>query len=179
MDIQKLSFPIGKYRPTENPGIELINAWIKDIEEFPAKLEQLTKNISFEKLEWKYRPNGWSVKQVIHHCADSHMNSIIRFKLALTEDSPVIRPYEEDKWAELFDYNADEIQNSLALLKALHRKWIILLKSLSSEQLALQFVHPEHGRKTDLAQNIGIYAWHCNHHYAHVLNGINSKGIYN
>lgn len=179
MDIEKLKFPIGKYDPNKNPDKKLLQQWIKDIEDFPAKIEQLTTGISNEKLNWKYRPNGWTVKQVIHHCADSHMNSVIRFKLALTEDTPTIRPYFEDRWAELIDSKDNEIYSSILLLKGLHNKWTSLLNDLSNEQLKLEFVHPEHGEKFNLAENIGIYAWHCNHHLAHIKNGINSNGEYN
>lgn len=179
MDIEKLKLPIGKYIPNKNPNEKTLQLWIADIENFPARLEELTKGIKNEKLNWKYRPDGWTVKQVIHHCADSHMNSIIRFKLALTEDTPIIRPYYEDRWANLIDSLTEEIDESITLLKGLHKKWTRLLKSLTTEQLEMEFVHPEDGIKVNLAENIGIYAWHCNHHLAHVKNGINSMGKYN
>lgn len=179
MDIEKLKFPIGVYTPNKSPNESMLQQWIEDIESFPTKLEKQTENASTEMLNWAYRPNGWTVKQVIHHCADSHMNSIIRFKLALTEQTPTIRPYYEDKWANLIDSQSDEIEESLTLLKGLHKKWARLLKSLTNEQLAMEFVHPEHGLKFNLAENIGLYAWHCNHHLAHIRNGINSNGKFN
>ena len=179
MNIQQLKFPIGEYISNVNPSKELINSWIKDIEDFPSKVEGLTKNISTEQLNWKYRPGGWTVKQVIHHCADSHMNSIIRFKLALTEESPTIRPYFEDRWAELVDSHDDDISDSVSLLKGLHKKWVVLLKSLNDNDLKRDFIHPEHGKRFNLADNIGVYAWHCNHHFAHMKNGLDSKGEYN
>lgn len=179
MNIKDLKFPVGEYIPNKNPDEALLQQWIIDIETFPANIEQLIKDVSVEKLNWKYRPNGWMVKQVIHHCADSHMNSIIRFKLALTEDIPTIRPYYEDRWADLDDSLTDEVNESLALLKGLHQKWVRLLKSLTKEQLAMEFIHPEQGLKFNIAENIGNYAWHCNHHLAHIKNGINSMGKYN
>ena len=179
MNLQQLKFPIGEYISNVNPSKELINSWIKDIEDFPSKVEELTKNISIEQLNWKYRPGGWTVKQVIHHCADSHMNSIIRFKLVLTEESPTIRPYFEDRWAELVDSHDDDISDSVSLLKGLHKKWVVLLKSLNDNDLKREFIHPEHGKRFNLADNIGVYAWHCNHHYAHMKNGLDSKGEYN
>ena len=179
MDIEKLKFPIGKYVPNKTPDEPLLQQWIEDIENFPTRVEQLVNEISNEKLNWKYRPNGWSVKQVIHHCADSHMNSIIRFKLALTEDTPTIRLYYEDRWANLHDSLTDEINESLILLKGLHKKWTRLLKGLGKEQLELEFIHPEHGLKFNIAENIGNYAWHCNHHLAHIEIGLNSMGKYN
>ena len=179
MDLDKLKYPIGKYTPNKAPGDQQLQQWINEIEHFPSKVEELTRGISVETLNWKYRPDGWTIKQVIHHCADSHMNSIIRFKLALTEDTPAIRPYYEDKWARLTDSLSDDIEDSLTLLKALHKKWILLLKGLSKEDLKREFIHPEYGTKINLAQNIGIYAWHCRHHLAHIRSGINSEGKYN
>ncbi len=153
--------------------------WIEDIEKFPIRVEQLVKDINVEQLNWRYRPDGWTVKQVIHHCTDSHINSLVRFKLALTEDTPVIRPYFEDRWAELEDGLTDDINASLMLLKGLHRKWGVLLKSLTSIQLSREFMHPEHGRKFNLGETIGNYAWHCNHHLQHIEIGLNSMGKYN
>jgi len=179
MNIERLKFPIGEYIPNKSPNETLLQQWIEDIELFPAKVEGLIKDIATEKLSWKYRPNGWMIKQVLHHCADSHMNSIIRFKLALTEKTPAIRPYYEDRWADLNDSLTDEINESLTLLKGLHKKWTRLLQNLTKEQLKMEFVHPENGREFNLAENIGIYSWHCNHHLAHIKNGINSKGKYN
>ena len=179
MNLQKLKFPIGEYQPNKKPSADLLEKWIREIEEFPSKLKHLTKNIQPEKLNWKYRPSGWSVKQVIHHCADSHMNSIIRFKLALTEETPTIRPYYEDRWAELIDSRDNHIEDSIKILTGLHKKWGILLRNLTKEQLDLEFIHPEHGQTFNLAETIGNYAWHCNHHLAHVKNGIESGGKYN
>ena len=179
MNIEKLKFPIGEYTPRKDPNEIIVEKWIVTIESFPVALENLLEDITIEKLNWKYRPQGWTVKQVVHHCADSHMNSLIRFKLALTEDTPAIRPYFEDKWAFLADSQKDEIDDSLLLLKGLHKKWAFLLRSLTTEQLALEFVHPENGSRINLAENIGIYAWHCEHHLAHIKNGINSLGTYN
>jgi hypothetical protein len=178
MNLLKLKFPIGKYNTTYTPSEPLIKQWIKDIEAFPETVEALTTGISNEALLWNYRPDGWNVKQVIHHCADSHMNAVIRFKLALTEDTPTIRPYFEERWAELSDTLNNDICDSIMLLKGLHKKWGTLLTRLTAEQLKLAFIHPEQGRKITLQENIGIYAWHCNHHLAHIKNGIASKGKY-
>ena len=179
MNIQKLKFPIGEYLPNKSPSSDLIKKWISEIEDFPARVEDLTAHESVEKLNWRYRPGGWKVKQVIHHCSDSHMNSFIRFKLALTEDKPIIKPYYEDRWAELIDSKDDDISYSLNLLSGLHKKWVILLKSLTDKQMRLEFIHPEHGEKFNLAETIGNYAWHCNHHLAHIKNAIDSNGKHN
>jgi len=178
MDIEQLKFPIGKYAPNKNPNSTDIEQWIREIESFPFTLEQLLEKVSIEQLNWKYRPDGWTVKQVVHHCADSHMNSIIRFKLALTEHKPTIRPYLEDKWATLPDSLQDDLSAALLLLKGLHQKWSVLLKSLTPVQLQLEFIHPESGETINLAENIGIYAWHSNHHLAHIRNGIESMGVF-
>jgi hypothetical protein len=179
MNLEKLSYPIGRYVPNKNPDQKLLEQWIKVIETFPTKVEQLLIGASIEKLNWKYRPDGWMVKQVIHHCADSHMNSIMRFKLTLTEDTPTIRPYFEDRWANLPDSKTDDVKDSLSLLKGLHSRWAWLLNSLSQEQLNLEFVHPEQGKKLNLVETIGTYAWHCEHHLAHIENGLRSEGKYN
>lgn len=178
MNLQKLKYPIGTYRSNKNPNIEELENWIRDIEHFPVTLENLVKDISDEALSYKYRPDGWTIKQVVHHCSDSHLNSIMRFKLALTEDTPRIRPYFEDRWAKLPDSLQDDVSDSLSILKGLHKKWVLLLKSLSEEQLKLEFIHPEHGQKFNLAETIGNYAWHCNHHLAHIKNALASKGKY-
>ena len=169
MNIEKLKFPIGKYTSINNPDKKVINNWIDDIERFPSRIKELVTGIQDSQLNLRYRPEGWTVKQVIHHCADSHMNSFIRFKLALTEESPTIKPYFEERWAELADAKNLDIEPSLMLLEGLHKRWVILLKSLKAEDFQKVFIHPQHGKSFTLAENIGIYAWHCNHHLAHVL----------
>lgn len=177
--LEKLKFPIGQFAKPDIINDNQISKWIDDIEGFPNKLNQLTNDLTIEQLNWKYRPEGWSIKQVVHHCADSHMNSIIRFKLALTEDTPTIRPYYESRWADLIDGNDNNIQDSLHLLKGLHAKLGKLLRNLSSENLSKEFVHPEHGKHFRLDETIGIYAWHSNHHLAHIKQAINYKGSFN
>ena len=179
MDIQELRYPIGKRIPVQNPDRHLINLWIKDIAAFPSKLEKILDGVTVEQLNYKYRPGGWTVKQVVHHCTDSHINSIVRFKLALTENIPGILPYFEDRWAKLPDSNNDDISYSLMLLKGLHKKWTVLLESLSDDQLKREYVHPEHENRLTVADTIHIYSWHCRHHYAHVVNGLESAGKYN
>lgn len=179
MDIEKLKFPIGKFQFENDFDEHKIENWINTISEFPEKVKKTTYNLSTEQLNWKYRPNGWMIKQVVHHCADSHMNSFIRFKLALTENFPTIRPYYEDRWAELVDSLDNDLSDSITLLKGLHSKWVKLLSSLNNEDLIKEFVHPEHGTKISLAENIAFYAWHCEHHLAHIHQAIKSEGKYN
>lgn len=178
MKLENLKFPIGTHQIMRNPNQELIEKWIQDIEEFPGLLEKKAHNISLDQLHWRYRPGGWTIKQVIHHCSDSHMNSFIRFKLALTETRPEIRPYEEDKWAELPDGIDDNVLDSIHLLKSLHKKWTFLLRNLSSEQLKMEFIHPSQGEIIRLDQNIGLYSWHGRHHLAHIQAALDSHGSY-
>ncbi|WP_283637205.1 YfiT family bacillithiol transferase [Aquaticitalea lipolytica] len=174
--LEKLKYPIGTFEAPKVIDDALILTWIEDIEHFPTAIAELTKNLTVQQLHWPYRPNGWNIKQVVHHCADSHMNSIIRFKLALTEDSPTIRPYYEDRWATLVDGNDNNLENTLLLLKGLHAKLGILLRSITKEQMAREFIHPEHGRRFRLDETIGIYAWHSNHHLAHIKQALHYKG---
>lgn len=178
-NLEKLKFPIGEFSPPIQIDATTITHWITSIEAFPNRLEVLVKNLSIEQRNWKYRPEGWSIKQVVHHCADSHMNSIIRFKLALTETNPNIRPYWENRWAELPDSLDNDLSSALLLLKGLHQKWVFLLKALSTQDLEREFIHPGHDRRFSLKENIGIYAWHCDHHLAHIEQAIKAKGAYN
>lgn len=177
-DLHKLKFPIGEFNSPSSIDNKTINQWIESIEKFPSRVQVLTENLSIEQKNWIYRPKGWSIKQVVHHCADSHMNSLIRFKLALTEDSPKIRPYWEDRWAELPDSLDDNLESVLLLLKGLHQKWVFLLKQLSPLDLEREFVHPEHGKRFSLKENIGVYAWHCEHHLAHIEQALGAAGRY-
>lgn len=167
LTLEKLRFPIGQFQFKAAKSESEIEAWKEVIASFPSRLKALTKGLSESQLDTPYRPEGWTVRQVVHHCADSHMNSFIRFKLALTEDHPTIRPYFEDRWAELLDGKMD-ISVSLTLLEGLHQRWTKLLNNLSSEDLKRCFVHPEHGKVISLEENLSFYAWHCNHHYAHI-----------
>lgn len=175
-DIDFLKYPIGKPDIPEHITNIEINKWISIIEKFPYKLNNLTKSLSKEQLDTRYRKNGWTIRQVIHHCADSHHNSYTRFKWTLTENKPVIKTYFEDKWAELFDSQSAPISLSINLLIALHEKWTYFLKGLSESDLKKKFVHPDGNEEVALEENIGIYAWHCEHHYAHIENLLISRG---
>lgn len=177
-ELSKLKFPIGEFEKPNEISSQHIKQWISDIEALPEAIEAVTKNLSEEELNYKYRPEGWTIKQVVHHCADSHINSIIRFKLALTEDTPTIRPYFEDRFAKLIDY-AEPIDMPLAILKGIHYKLGILLKNFSQDDLKREFVHPEHGQRFSLEETIGTYAWHSNHHLAHIKQALDYKGSFN
>ncbi|SOD14792.1 YfiT family bacillithiol transferase [Pedobacter xixiisoli] len=167
-DIENLKFPIGKFNAPDLITSEHIKTWIEAIKSFPERLIAATKDLNDEQLEKQYRPDGWTIRQVVHHCADSHINSFTRFKLALTEDKPVIKPYAEDLWAELPDADLP-IASSIKILEGIHERWTVLLESLTAADLERQFIHPENNELISLKQNIGIYAWHCNHHLAHIL----------
>lgn len=167
-ELEKLKYPIGKTNIPENIEANHVQKWIHIIEEHPAKLENLVQHLTEEQLDTPYRDGGWTVRQVIHHLYDSHHNSYTRFKWTLTEDKPTIKAYFEDRWAELFDYKTAPISLSINSLKALHAKWTYFLKGLSMQDLESTFIHPEGNETVSLKENIGIYAWHCEHHYEHI-----------
>jgi hypothetical protein len=166
-DLEKLRFPIGHF---EKPALytkEIVSGYIAIIAAFPEKLKAAVSDLDEEQLDTPYRDGGWTIRQVVHHCADSHMNSLIRFKLALTEETPIIKPYFENLWANLADSQM-AIEPSLQILEGLHQRWGFLLNSLTEEELEKSFIHPEHGKIFQLKEVIGAYAWHCDHHLAHI-----------
>jgi hypothetical protein len=173
--LEKLKYPIGKANLPDTISKSHIAKWIGILQAFPEKLEKITQNLSEDQLNTPYRDGGWTIRQVVHHIVDSHYNSYIRFKWALTEDKPVIKAYFEDRWAELIDYKAP-IQLSLNAINSLHAKWVYLLQGLTKQQLKRAFIHPESQATVSLEKNIGIYAWHSEHHYAHIENLLLSKG---
>lgn len=177
-DLYKLKFPIGEFEKPKVISKEHINEWIASIEALPQSIISITKNLSEGALNYKYRPDGWTIKQVVHHCADSHINSIIRFKLALTEETPTIRPYFEDRFAQLIDYN-EPIDTAISILTGVHKKLSLLLNHLNEDELKREFIHPEHGKRFSLEETIGTYAWHSNHHLAHIKQALNYKGRFN
>jgi hypothetical protein len=175
-DLENLRYPIGNYE-IPNPITDAhLEKWITILEQLPQRLEALVSILTEAQLETPYRPDGWTVRQVIHHVSDSHHHSYIRFKWALTEDNPVIKPYFEKEWANLFDTRTAPIQMSLDHLKAVHAKLVYLLKGLSKQQLQRKFTHPEGNSETTLLENIGRYAWHGSHHFAHIQNLITREG---
>ncbi len=167
MNLEQLKYPAGKFVKPESITKEIIDSAISEIENFPSLVKFEIQNLEEKDLQLRYRPEGWTITQVVHHCADSHINSYMRFKLALTENVPTIKPYEESLWAELPDNNLSPFV-SLKLLDALHEKWVYILKSLSEEDLNKEFIHPEQSEKISLKENILIYRWHCRHHLAHI-----------
>ena len=161
-----LQYPVGKFQPVENVTEAQRRAFIEAIAETPAKLRAAVGGLSEEQLDTPYRAGGWTVRQVVHHLPDSHMNSFVRFKLALTENEPTIKPYDEKRWAETADAKAPT-EPSLLLLENLHKRWLVLLESMSGSDWQRKFRHPERGTMT-LDQNLQLYAWHGRHHVAHI-----------
>src|SRR5262245_58476124 len=162
-----LSYPIGRFEWKGPASAEQRKLFIDEIESTPDRLRLAIAGLSGEQLDTPYRPGGWTVRQVVHHVPESHMNSYIRFKLALTEDQPTIKPYDEARWSELKDVTSTPIEVSLRLLESLHQRWVILLRLLSDADFNRQFIHPEIG-VVSLDRNLALYAWHGAHHIAHI-----------
>lgn len=167
MSDAELRYPVGKYQPVQTLSEQERQKLLAQIEETPAKLRAAVAGLSREQLNTPYRQGGWTVQQVVHHLADSHMNSYVRFKLALTEDEPTIKPYNETRWAELSDSKTTPVESSLALMDALHERWVHLLRGMSPADFARKLKHPERGSMT-LDDTLGLYAWHGRHHVAHI-----------
>jgi hypothetical protein len=165
--VSDLSYPIGKFR-WEGPDTAADRAQrIDEIAAAPAALRKAVAGLDDAQLDTPYRPGGWTVRQVAHHVPDSHVNAYVRFKLAVTEDAPTIKPYDEAAWAELADVKTVPVATSLALLEALHERWAAFLRSLGEAEWARTFRHPELG-VVPLGKNVALYAWHGRHHVAHV-----------
>ena len=164
---EDLRYPIGRFSPQENYTSQNLKDFIKRIADLPQKLEAAIRNLNPSQLDTPYRDGGWTVRQVIHHVADSHMNAYIRVKWTLTEDSPLIKAYFEKGWAETPETKADP-SLSLNLLKALHEKWVTLLNGLTSVELKRAFTHPDTKKSVTLEALMGMYAWHGDHHLGHI-----------
>jgi uncharacterized damage-inducible protein DinB len=162
-----LRYPVGKFHRPETLSADERRAAIDAIAEAPARLRAAIAGLDAGQLDTPYRPGGWTVRQLVHHVPDSHMNAYVRFKLAATEEEPTIKTYEEARWAELADAKTAPIEPSLALLENLHKRWVVFLRSLAPEDWSRKFRHPELGTMS-LEQNLALYAWHGRHHVAHV-----------
>lgn len=162
-----LRYPIGKFSFEGALTAEQKKTFIEDIARTPAKMRAAVKQLSETQMDTAYRPGGWTVRQVAHHVPDSHLNAYVRFKLALTEDEPTIKPYAEDRWAELADTKSTPIEVSLTMLDSLHDRWVRLLRSLSPGDWQRTFRHPEMG-VMNLERTLALYSWHGRHHAAHV-----------
>ena len=165
--IEELRYPTGKYQP--QPFSEKQKEkWLNDLKFLPQELELAIQNLDEAQLQTPYREDGWTVQQLVHHIADSHINAYVRFKLGLTENNPPIKPYEEKEWAKLDDVNTVPINVSITLLHALHRRWVATIKNLSDEQWERTVFHPEQKKEMTLWYLLGMYAWHGKHHVKHI-----------
>jgi hypothetical protein len=168
LSFEKLRYPIGKFETPKMYTPELLAKAIQTIETFPERLKKEVTNLTNEQLNTPYRIDGWTIRQVIHHCADSHMNCYIRLKWTLTENNPTIKFYYENLWSEGIDNKTMPIAPSLQLLEGLHFRLAFVMKSLSETDLEKAYVHPEHNKEFQLQEMICLYAWHSNHHLAHI-----------
>jgi len=164
---QEPRYPIGRFKASETYSLSERNAFIDRIESLPERLQASVNGLTTSQLNTPYRDGGWTVRQVVHHIADSHTNAYVRMKWTLTEESPVIKAYDEKIWATTPETKADP-NLSLVFIKALHAKWVTLLRALDSETVKRHFVHPETKRSVRIEQLIAMYAWHGDHHLAHI-----------
>jgi len=164
MDLQ---YPVGRFAWPDAVSLDDRRRYIDEIEQTPKNMRAAVAGLSDQQIDTPYRPGGWTLRQVVHHMPDSHLNSYVRFRLALTEDEPTIKPYDEARWAELADARTAPVELSLTLLDSLHKRWVLLLRSLSAADCAKKFRHPELGEVT-LEKNLALYAWHGRHHVAHI-----------
>jgi uncharacterized damage-inducible protein DinB len=175
--LEQLQYPVGRFaRPAQPITAEQRRASIHVIATFPQDVENAVGGLSDAQLDTPYRPEGWTIRQVVHHCADSHINSLVRFKLALTEDQPTVKPYEEALWAELSDSVDIPIQPSLQILNGVHIRWTKLLETMTEADFARTFLHPATGRTMRLDETLTLYDWHCRHHLAHITGLIARSG---
>jgi uncharacterized damage-inducible protein DinB len=168
-------YPIGRFQRPTSIDTETLHAAIQAIAETPARLRAAVEGLTAEQLNTPYRDGGWTVRQVVHHVPDSHVNAYVRLKLALTEDKPTIKPYDEAAWAELADSKAAPIESSQTLLDSVHARWERLWRSLKPEHFARILVHPEHGERT-VDWLLFLYEWHGKHHTAHITELRKQKG---
>ncbi len=171
--LENVRFPIGRFEEDPQPSRAKHKGWVDQIGAVPGEMRALVQDLSERQLDTPYRPDGWTVRQVVHHLADSHLNAYVRTKLALTEDEPTIKPYDQALWAELPDASAAPIESSMSLLEALHARWVVALRALDGEAFKRTLNHPEHGVIT-ISWIVQIYSWHGRHHIAHV-NALRNK----
>ena len=166
---EALRYPIGRFTqgPSDAVSPEQLRSAIEAIASLPAQLRAAVAGMTQDQLDTPYRDGGWTVRQTVHHLADSHMNSFIRFRLALTEDKPTVKPYSEKDWAELIDTRTADPALSLSIVDAMHARWVMLLRAMSPEEFRRPFVHPEYGERR-LDWNTMLYSWHGQHHVAHI-----------
>lgn len=170
MDLELLKYPIGQFVMPDVFDQKRVDLWISEIEALPYQIKKITAPLTDEELNQTYRPGGWTLRQVVHHVPDSHINAYIRFKQAITEDVPVIRPYYEERWAETEEARDGDIKLSIELLTGLHQRWVAFLRTLKVEDYQRKYIHPAQNKELTLANMLGMYAWHGKHHLAHITN---------
>jgi hypothetical protein len=163
-----LRYPVGDFQRPENPTPAQAAAWIAEIAALPAELRAAVTGLSEARLDTPYRDGGWTVRQVVHHIADSHLNAYCRIRLAVTENEPTIRPYDEKAWAELPDARSGPIDVSVALIDALHTRWAALASTFTTDDLRRIYHHPEHAKPMVIDSTLAMYSWHGKHHVAHI-----------
>ena len=173
--MKDLRYPIGKFEHAGPVRPGDLETWIGKIAALPDRMRDAVRFLDADQLDTEYRPGGWTIRQVVHHVPDSHLNCYVRIKMAITEDEPMIKPYDENGWSGLEDARSPQIEPSLDLLEALHNRWAAQLRSLMPEQLSRRFRHPETGLQV-VDWNIGAYAWHGEHHLAHITTAIDRHG---
>ena len=169
-NLEHIKYPIGKFQDAAKITDQDIDKYIQTLKDFPGKLKHLVGNWTPEQLDAQYREGGWTIRQLVNHLSDSHMNSFIRFKLALTENNPTVKSWDQIRWAELQDSFNMDIKAALQILRGLHKRWVFELCSLTNREFESTFYHPEYNRTITLRESLAFYAWHCDHHSAHIEN---------
>ena len=167
-NLEHLQYPIGRYVKPELVTPALIDEWIKILEILPLWMDACIENLDSDQLQTPYRAGGWTVQQLVHHVADSHMNAYIRLKLALTEDNPTVKPYDEKAWADMADTHLVPVNISTTMLHALHRRMVAVLKNMKADEWDRTYYHPEHKRNFPVWEIVALYAWHSRHHIEHI-----------
>lgn len=165
--MEQLQYPIGRFTAPVNVTPAMRHSWIETIAALPQRLEDALQDITDAQLDTPYRPEGWTVRQVVHHLADSHLNAFCRLHLSLTEDAPTIKPYNEAEWAKLPD-SALPLIHSLDMLRGMHFRWVHLLRNMSEADFQRTYIHPQYGKVYSMDTMTALYAWHCEHHLGHV-----------
>lgn len=174
-ELEKLIYPTGRFRAPESFNRREADEHIGALASLPSLLEGSVRNLSPQQLLCGYRPGSWNVKQIVHHVADSHLNFHVRLRLTLTEETPTVKPYDENAWARLADYNSDDISSSLDIIRGVHKRSVELLKSMKDADFARSFFHPEHKKEFSLLWLLALYAWHGAHHAGQIKVALEHK----
>ncbi|MBP1839776.1 YfiT family bacillithiol transferase [Formosa algae] len=174
--LESQKYPVGQFVCPDPITSKHLENWIDVLDKFPKRLNGIVQPLTDFQLDTEYRPGGWTIRQLVHHIADSHHHSYTRFKWSLTEDNPIIKAYDQDAWSNLEDAIKAPVSMSLMHIEAVHKRLVYLLKSLNEEDFNKSFIHPESNRTITVKENIGNYAWHSSHHYAHIVKALERKG---